>query len=503
MMSRTATLIGPRLTRVPLLKLFFTGAITAVIVLPLVLRELGYQTQLTFLAILLFEICLYPTVRYFAHKESGLPTMPIFGVAFALQFAIPIFTRDATIELAMGETRLLEDSDVAAALLMANIGILALMIAYYSFQKIPFRKAVPVAQLHLNQTKAVLFCLLLGVVLPLLFNFRAIIPQEYQLPLSAILKVLQNQVYVVIGVLGWLVYGRKASKWYALWLYGLIVVTALHGISTGILEEALVPIGVLFVVRWLYTKRISPTLAAGVIGMILFLSPVKGEYRQQLRLDDSSGNAEMSSLARATLWIRQAGDYWVETFSGRRDLVEATAGATSRADFIHQVAYIYSMTPEEVPYQYGRTYSYFAVALIPRALWPGKPQAGSANGFYAVNYGITSEEGAKTTTFGMSLLGESFINFGWAGVVFVMLIQGLAIAVLERIFGNSRSGAGGQAVFIAFFVFFLNGIGSSAEILFGNILQNLLFGYVLLWWAREKSFSSRNVYKPVRLEQSM
>lgn len=207
----------------------------------------------------------------------------------------------------------------------------------------------------------------------------------------------------------------------------------------------------------------------------------------------------MSSLERATLWITQAGDYWAETFSGARGLVEATSSATGRADFLHQLAYTYSMTPEEVPYQYGRTYSYFAVALIPRALWPDKPLSGSANGFFAITYGLLTEEGAKTTTFGVSLVGEAFINFGWAGVVFVMLIQGLAIGVLERIFGSRKSGAGGQAVFIAFFVFFLNGIGSSAEILFGNILQNLLFGYLLLWWAREKraTFEPRRFREPV------
>jgi predicted small integral membrane protein len=369
---------------------------------------------------------------------------------------------------------------------MAIIGITALQFGYYAFQRSPLKKAVPVAQLHLNKSKAVICCLLLGVVLPLLFNLRAIIPEEYQLPLSAVLTLLQNQVYVVIGVLGWLVYGRKSSKWFAVWLYGLIAITALHGISTGVLEEALIPIGVLFIVRWLFTRRISLTLAACVIGLILFLSPVKGEYRQQLRLDDSSGAAEMSSLARASLWIKQAATYWAETFAGGRGLEEATASASSRADFVHQVAYIHSMTPSEIPYQYGRTYSYFAVALIPRALWPEKPQAGSANGFFAISYGLLTEEGAKTTTFGMSLLGEAFINLGWAGVIFVMLIQGLAISILERIFGSQKSGAGGQAVFIAFFVFFLNGLGSSAEILFGNIVQNLIFGYLLLWWAREK-----------------
>jgi len=486
MISRTSTLPIRRDGRIHWLKLFFAGAIGMAIVLPLLLEDFGYDLRHIFLAILLFEICLYPTVHYFARKETGLPTMPIFSMAFALQFAIPIFTRDAIIELTQGETRLLDDSDVTAALLLAIIGITALLVGYYSFRKAPFFKALPIAQLPLNKSKAVICCLLLGVVLPLLFNLRAIIPEEYQQPLSAILTLLQNQVYVVIGVLGWLVYGQKSSKWYTIWLYALITVTALHGISTGVLEEALIPIGVLFVVRWLYTRRISLTVGACVIGLILFLSPVKGEYRQQLRLDATSGAAEMSSLARASLWIKQAAAYWAETFAGGRDLQEATAGAAGRADFIHQVAYIHSMTPGEIPYQYGRTYSYFAVALIPRALWPNKPQAGSANGFFAISYGLLTEEGAKTTTFGMSLLGEAFINFGWVGVIFVMFFQGLAISVLERIFGSLKSGAGGQAVFIAFFVFFLNGIGSSAEILFGNILQNLLLGYLLLLWAREQ-----------------
>ena len=147
------------------------------------------------------------------------------------------------------------------------------------------------------------------------------------------------------------------------------------------------------------------------------------------------------------------------------------------------------MTPSVIPYQNGETYSYFLVAFIPRVLWPNKPTTGTANAFYAVTYGITTEEGAKTTTFGVSLLGEAFINFGWYGVVLIMLLQGLIISVLEHIFGGARSGPGGQAVFIAFFVFFLNGIGSSAEILFGNILQNLACGYLLLLWARQKPIS--------------
>src|SRR6266850_10364 len=131
MTNRTSISI-PWAGKVGTLRLFLAGAISAAIILPLVLEGSGYQWRHTFLAIVLIEICLYPTVRYFARQETDLPTMPIFSAAFALQFAIPIFTRDATIELAQGETRLLEDSDVTAALLLAIVGICALLAGDYS-----------------------------------------------------------------------------------------------------------------------------------------------------------------------------------------------------------------------------------------------------------------------------------------------------------------------------------------------------------------------------------
>jgi hypothetical protein len=67
-----------------------------------------------------------------------------------------------------------------------------------------------------------------------------------------------------------------------------------------------------------------------------------------------------------------------------------------------------------------------------------------------------------------------------------MFIQGTLIGAMQHSFGGQISGPGGQAVFLAFFVYFLNGIGSSAEIMFGGILQNLICGYLILLWAREK-----------------
>jgi len=221
--------------------------------------------------------------------------------------------------------------------------------------------------------------------------------------------------------------------------------------------------------------------------IILFLSPVKGTFREAVWSDSASvTQVSDSRLDRASLWVEQAAQYWFGTLNGERDVTDATSSAISRTDLIHQFAHIYSLTPEIVPFQYGDTYSYFAVAFIPRVIWPDKPMAGGANDFFAVAYGITSEEGVKRVTFGVSLLGEGYINFGAPGVVFIMALQGVILILLQHVFGGERSGAGGQAVFLAFFIFFLNGVGTSAEIFFGNIVQNLLCSCALLWWVREK-----------------
>jgi len=468
----------------------YLALVASLLLVPPILSAYGYPWLETVLAVLLLAICLYPSARYFT-RETGLPTMPVFALAYALQFAFPIFANDDTFLLLGGNVKYLAEKDVIAALALAIIGIVALQTGYYWFQQSRYRKIVPVARLPLKKSKALLYCVLVGLLLPLLFTFQSVIPEDFQQPLSSILRLLQNQVLVVTGILGWLYYGRKQGKMYGVWLYGLVLVAVMRGISGGTLEEALVPLGVLFVVKWLYTRRVPVGPILVTAALMVFLSPVKSDYRNQTWFGENPALDDQSSLTKGTLWIEQATEYWRDTLAGSRDISEATSSATGRADFIHQMAHIYSMTPSVVPYQNGNTYSFFAVALIPRVIWPDKPAAGSANGFYAVNYGVTTEEGAKTTTFGVSILGEAFMNFGWLGVVFMMLFQGILISGLQHAFGGVESGAGGRAVFLAFFVFFLNGIGSSAEIMFGNILQNLFCGYFLLLWAREKPGSQR------------
>lgn len=468
-------------------QLYVLAAGLTFFIVALVFNVNDYPVSQGLLAVVLLYVCLYPTVRYFARREGGVPVFAALCLAYATQFAIPIFTSDPQIVLAGAEIKQLEEAHVVAALLLALLGVLGLQFGYYSLLFGKFARRLPTIDLHLNEKKAVIFCFLVGLILPVVSVLRSALSEGLSQQLSAIFTLLQNQQLVIIGILGWLVYSERGNKWHKLLLYFVVVTTVWRGLSTAFLEQAIIPIVVLFATKWLYGRKLSLSGIAAIILIILFLSPVKASFREAawsgaIEQSEDSG----SFLDKPFLWIEQATQYWKDTLSGERKVAEATSSATSRADLIHQFSHIYSLTPEIIPYQYGSTYSYFGVAFIPRIVWPDKPQAGSANEYFAVTYGITTEEGTKRSTFGVSLLGEGYMNFGIPGVLLIMALQGVILALLQHIFGTAKSGAGGQAVFLAFFVFFLNGVGTSTEIFFGNIVQNLFCSCVLLFWVREK-----------------
>jgi hypothetical protein len=456
---------------------------------PMLLSQYGYSPLKIFLATVLLLLCLYPTVHHAANRESGLPAFPVLCLAYGLLYAVPVFTREPLVQLAYGQTAEFDEGSVTAALLLSILGVCSLLAGYYGFQRTRLAENLPGIGLSLDEKKAIVYCVVVGVFAPMLSRVEEFLPETLVVQLSALIKIVQNQALVAIGILGYLIYSSRRALWQRVLLYWIIGVTVLQGLSKGMIELAIAPIAALFVVQWQLTKRLPiPSIIAAIV-LILFLSPVKHEYRSITWTQDSP--VADSHIDKTLLWVSQATEYWINTFSGQQSLAEATEQVASRTDLIHQFALVRSLTPSEIPYQNGATYTYFLVTLIPRAIWPEKPEAGSANKFFAVNYGLTTEEGAQRATFGVSLLAEGYINFGWVGVILVMAFQGVFLTLLQRLFGEQRSGEGGRAVYASFLVFFLNGIGSSADMLLGNVIQSALLSCALLWWMRRNPASRK------------
>jgi hypothetical protein len=469
---------GPRKLRV------VAGAlVVSNLVIPIVLSWYDYSTLQLVLAMILLDVCLYPTYRYLARKETGLPIAPVLCMSFAVQYSLPIFTQEPKVVLVSENVRYLEGNQVVLALLMSIIGVCLFQFVYYLIKRPEILKAIPPVKLHLNRRTAEMFCVAVFVISLLAGRFRSFLPEDSASQFNAVVGLVQNQLLVVIVILAWLASSGQKQKRHLMMLYFVVIVAALRGFSTTMMELMMVPLAVLLMARWAYTQKLPVGSLAAIALAFLFFSPVKMNIRSTLQ-DDSQGPTVEQIQNRALDWVNESSRFWQEVFEGKRSLVESTADASSRTDLIHSFAHIYSFTPSMVPYQYGATYSYLTIAWIPRAIWPEKPIANYANNFYAVEYGISTEEGVKTSSFGATLMGEGFINFGVAGVALVMIVLGLAISLMERVFGSEKSGVGGQAVFLAVFVYFLNGIGTSAELLFGGLVQNLVCGALIIALAK-------------------
>ncbi len=161
------------------MRLYYVVSACSLALVPLLLEQYDFPWLKGFLGVLLTVVCFYPSVRYLAAREDGLPSLPVFCLAYALQLALPAFIHADTFLLMGNETKYLAESDVVAALLMAVVGIAALQAGYYWFQRSSYRKVIPVAHLPLRKSRAITYCILVGIFLPILFTFQGIIPQEF------------------------------------------------------------------------------------------------------------------------------------------------------------------------------------------------------------------------------------------------------------------------------------------------------------------------------------
>jgi hypothetical protein len=80
-------------------------------------------------------------------------------------------------------------------------------------------------------------------------------------------------------------------------------------------------------------------------------------------------------------------------------------------------------------YAQGRTLGDAVVALVPRALWPGKPVVGGSGDIVSNYTGIRFAYG---TSVGVGQVMELHINFGTAGVLFGFAVIGALITFVDR-----------------------------------------------------------------------
>lgn len=209
----------------------------------------------------------------------------------------------------------------------------------------------------------------------------------------------------------------------------------------------------IFLVIYLEERRRVPVLPVVLaILYVGFFQVGKNDFRQRYWIEGYEGGY----VERISYWVDASIERWSAALGGSSGGgAELAQEIVSRVSLVDQTANVLALTPDLVPYQGMKLYSYAFYTFIPRAIWPGKPSINEANRFYQWAYGIVAE-GDESTSVSVGILAEGFIAFGWLGAILAMFAKGIGLGLLQSLFFSRRSSAFAVAVGVAMVPSFLS-----------------------------------------------
>jgi hypothetical protein len=381
-------------------------------------------------------------------NRGGLPIFALVGFAYWWYFAIGLFWLDRTI-FSRGYS-VVEVNDVDGAMRLALVGVACVglgMNVQLSFLR-------PSRQLELNDHATswlyVRLILVAGTVGSLAANnsTKLLGPQGRNVmeilistvPMTAMLLLLRKCLT------------DRGAKLDKLLLSIYFPVMVVGGIASGWVGAS-VTLGLVFGAMYVLVHGKVPWKVMAVsAAAVLFLQVGKKEFRQ-LYWD---AGADGGIVERAAFWANGSTVKWSEAMNSgsvgsARELVVQSLARTS---LLTQVAHVLDLTPSDIPFQRGQTYSYLTITFIPRFLWTDKPSVNEANQYYQVAFGLTDVRDLDKVSIAVGCLAEAYINFGWPGVIGIMFGVGVVLGIYERSFVGRDS----SILFLAIGVALLRGV---------------------------------------------
>jgi len=256
-----------------------------------------------------------------------------------------------------------------------------------------------------------------------------------------------------------------------------LVAKTASGLATGWLGAV---VGMFVIVGILYLQsrgRIPGTWLLILAVYVLFFQVGKEEFRARYW----SHPVEGGTLERVIDWVGISLHQWQTLYDhpSTERFQSLVSRSVNRLSLLPMGAAVLERTPASVPHQHGKLYSYMLVTLIPRFLWPDKPSFNEANRFFQVAYGMSREQDLDRTSISVGVLVESYISFGWAGVVMIMFFMGVFFAIFQKLCLMPGSPILLSAIGIAMIPIFLSVESQLAQYL-GGMIQQFAVAYCVL-----------------------
>jgi hypothetical protein len=384
--------------------------------------DLTFET--VFAGSVLYCVALFPCWMWTTGRVQGLPIFPIFSLNFLPTYVTPLWQgHDSLRQYSFGQIN-------TAAWTVAGF----LLIAQLFWQQSAIRAVgVPqaVRMIDLKKAEAVLiWCLIAEVI----FEIGSLFFQQLGGGGFAVIRGFAGAA----GRMGLFVFSYRLgqgelSPFKRVLFICLVSALVIQECASLLLSAALPTIGVVFAAYILGSGKVPWKVLSLTVVAISILHAGKFEMRA-IYLDPEK--PKTASLTDYPEYFAEWVGYGLKNLaaggvSNKTD--EKVSSAAQRASLIHLMVQIQTMTPSQVPYLEGATYSFIPSLLIPRILSPGKAWAHTGNIILSLQYGILSGEAVFKTSVAFDPVMEAYANFGFLGVLVFAVVFGFFIGWSTRL----------------------------------------------------------------------
>ncbi|WP_277098935.1 hypothetical protein [Coprobacter secundus] len=336
----------------------------------------------------------YVVYDFFLQRKSWLPIGELALLLGGLQWIVsPFFSYIA-------ESNLYRMSQPCDEYMMYTVSMyIAFMTGFYMF-----RPSLSLSRMDLIKT-----CSTVGklsnilICVGLLFMFVPI-----SMPALLFIKTLVINLFFIGFIIRMYMKPEKATMFLLL----ALGIQLLNSIRLGMFHELLVW-GIFMMMAWFNIHKV--TLKKRILIFVLtfigifILQTVKSTYRQAIWYNDYSGS-------KVELFFSLLINNAININEVQSETKESTVARYNQGWIISR---IYANVPQKHDYFYGRTFvDAFNSTLVPRFLFPDKKGAGEQSRSDFID--MTGYQLSRGTSMGLSILGESYGNFGiWGGIGFM------------------------------------------------------------------------------------
>jgi len=354
----------------------------------------------------------------------------------------------------------MEKDDLTKTLLIINLAIVFFNIGYFSFRNIFKYKLV---EFEFKNDNYLIILSLFFFVIIVLNAFINFIPNNLNQIIIPITSMCCSILFYKI------IYDNRKRNLFL--LLPIVILIFFEILKASYVYPAMLSLQ--YIVIYFIIKKKIPIIKIFLIFLIFFfLHSFKGEYRKEVNLNKNYSDVSKRIKVFGNLHLNKI--YTLQ----ENELTKKGKISDNSWRLSHSFSSLYILankTPEEIGYLNGETYLILITKLIPRIFWANKPNDDLANRI-GRKYGVLNEKDYGTS-WNLPIINEAYINFGYSGVIFIMVILGLLVRSFTNFFSNKsfKSLESHIGIYVCCSTFFWE---SHISLTYGGIYYPILFLYV-------------------------